>query len=194
MQHTQKNFIALLKAISYKLKAERGFTLIETIFYISIITVVTGVLLITVLNNLTSYNKSESRQNMFANANDALETIIRDTKYAKSIYTPTSIFDNDAGQLSLETAIGAPTGEITTFVDFYLDNGVVYQKKEGEVALALTSERVVITKLRFSDMTSGTRHSITAEISGRINTDAEGGSGNTATINLASSAALRGAY
>lgn len=172
----------------------RGFTLIETIFYISIVTVVTSVLLLTVLNNLSAYNKSESQQNMFNNANDALRTIMNEVRYAKSIYTPTSVLLTDAGQLSLETAMNAPTDEETTFVDFYLDNGVIYQKKEGESALALTSDRVVITKLRFADITAGTKHSITAEISGHINTEAGSGAGSTATIDLVSSASLRGAY
>lgn len=172
----------------------RGFTLIETIFYVAIITVVTGILLLTVLNNLSAYNRSESQQNMFQNANDALKTIMNETKYSKSIYTPTSVMDNDAGQLSLETAVNAPTGETTTFVDFYLDNGVIYQKKEGEAALALTSDRVVITVLRFTDIVSGTKHSVKADIHGHINTEASAGSGNTATITISSSASLRGAY
>lgn len=172
----------------------RGFTLIETIFYVSIITIITSVLLLTVLNNLAAYNKSESQQNMFQNAHDALNAIMQDVRYAKSVYTPTSALDADTGQLSLETALGAPTGETTTFVDFYLDNGVIYQKKEGDAALALTSDRVVIEKLRFTDLTSGARHSIGVEINGHINTDAGSATGNTATINLTSSAALRGAY
>lgn len=172
----------------------RGFTLIETIFYVSIVTVVASILLLTVLNNLAAYNKSESQQNMFQNASDALKTIMNEVRYAKSIYTPTSVLDSDAGQLSLETVVNAPTGETATFVDFYLDNGVVYQKREGEEAVALTSDRVVITHLRFTDLVSGAKHSVMAQISGRINTDAGAGSGNAATINLSSSASLRGAY
>lgn len=172
----------------------RGFTLIETVFYVSIVTIVTSILLLTVLNNLTAYNKSESQQNMFQNAHDALEMIISEVRYAKSIYAPTSVLDNDAGQLSLETAVDVPAGETTTFVDFYLDNGVIYQKKEGETAAALTSDRVFITRLRFSDLVSGTQHSVAAQISGRINTEAGGGSGSTAIIDISSSAALRGAY
>lgn len=172
----------------------RGFTLIETVIYVSIVTIVSSILLLTVLNNLAAYNKAESQQNIFQNVNDALATIMSEIKYAKSVYTPTSVLNADAGQLSLETVAGVPTGEETTFVDFYLDNGVIYQKKEGEATLALTSDRVVITQLRFTDMSSGTKHSVTAQIRGHINTSAGSGAGNTAAITLTSSAALRGAY
>lgn len=174
--------------------SSKGFTIIETIMYVSIVTIVTSVLLLTVLNTITAYNKSESQQNIFQNAHDALSTIVSDARYAKSIYTPTTVFDADAGQLSFETAVNAPTGETTTFVDFYLDNGVIYQKSEGEAALALTSERAVITALRFTDVVSGAKHSVMVRIQGHINTDAGAVSGSTATIDISSTAALRGAY
>ena len=57
--------------------------------------------------------------------------------------------------------------------------------------MPLTSERVFITKLRFSQFgTAGVNDSITVEVNGAIN-DSSGKQSNQAAINLKSTAALR---
>lgn len=73
-------------------------------------------------------------------------------KEAKSIYFPTSVFDSHPGQLSLETIKYLPEGEIKTYIDFYLCGTQLCLKKESQDPIALTSDRVKISNLIFSQI------------------------------------------
>ena len=184
--------IKMFQVSSFKFQ-ERGFTIIEMVFYTAIVGIIGSVLTLFLLNSLKAYNKTQAIQHVFNNVNGSLRTITDEIKYARGIYTPTSVLNSDSGQLSLETALNAPAGELTTFVDFYLDNGRIYEKREGLPAVALTSERVFITALRFSSLSNSGKISATTQISGRINT-ASTKPEDQAQLTLSSSAALRGAY
>lgn len=173
---------------------QKGFTLIEMLFYAAIVSIITGVLTVSVANNLKSYSKSEAKQNVLVNVNDALRFIIDEIKYAKSIYTPTSAFGSNNGQLSLETALNAPTGESATYVDYYLDGGRIYEKREGQTALPLTSDRVKVTALIFTDsVATTTKDSITVQIQAKINTPSSLVEDQASTT-VQSTASIRGAY
>ena len=173
---------------------EKGFTLIEILVYAAITAIVTSVIVLFLVSSLNAYNKSQALQNTLNNTNDSLKFIIDEIRYAGSVYTLTSVFNSDNGQLSLETLQNAPSGENSGFTDFYLDNGRIYRKREGYAAMPITSERVFITKLRFSQFgTTGVNDSIAVEVNGTIN-DPGGKQSSQASINLKSTAALRGAY
>src|SRR3989338_4832738 len=184
--------IKMFQVSSFKFQ-ERGFTIIEMVFYTAIVGIIGTVLMLFLFNSLKAYNKTQAVQHVFNNVNGSLRTITDEIKYARGIYTPTSVLNNDSGQLSLETALNAPTGETATFVDFYLDNGRIYEKREGSLAVALTSERVFITALRFSSLSNSGKISATAQITGRINTTSTKPE-DQANLTLTSSASLRGAY
>lgn len=173
---------------------QKGFTIIEMLIYTAVVSIVAGVLTITVASNLKTYGKAEARQNVFVNANDALTLITGEVKYAKSVYTPTSVFNSLNGQLSLETTLNAPAGESAAFVDYYLDGGRIYEKREGQTAISLTSDRVLVTSLLFSKYTATTtKDSIMVQIQARINT-ASGSSTDNASTTVQSTASIRGAY
>ena len=174
--------------------SNKGFTIIEILVYAAITAIVTSVIVLFLVSSLNAYNKSQALQNTLNNTNDSLKFIIDEIRYAESVYTLTSVFNSDNGQLSLETLQNSPSGENSGFTDFYLDNGRIYRKREGYAAIPLTSERVFITKLRFSQFgTTGVNDSIIVEVNGTIN-DPGGKQSNQAVINLKSTAALRGAY
>src|SRR3990167_2577112 len=135
----------MLQATSYKLQANNGFTIIEMVFYTAIVGMIGAVLTLFLLNSLKAYNKTQAIQHVFNNVNGSLKTITDEIRYARSIYTPTSVLDSDSGQLSLETALNPPAGETATFVYFYLENGRIYEKGEGAPAVPRASERVFIT-------------------------------------------------
>lgn len=173
---------------------ERGFTLIEMLIYAAIVSLIASILTISVANNLKSYGKSEARQNVLVNVNDALRFIIDEIKYAKSIYTPTSVFGSSNGQLSLETVYNVPTGESSTYVDYYLDGGIIYEKRESQTPTPLTSDRVTVTSLMFTDsIATSTKDSITVQIQARINSPS-GLSEDHASTTIQSTASIRGAY
>ncbi|MCR4322756.1 MAG: type II secretion system GspH family protein [Candidatus Azambacteria bacterium] len=173
---------------------EHGFTIIEMLIYVGIAGVVIAVITSFLMDNLKAYDKAVARQNVFQNANGALKTIIDEVRYAKSVYIPTSVLDADAGQLSVETVLNAPAGEDIAYVDFYVDNGRVYEKRDGEGATPLTSERVFVEQLRFTKLSAGVgRDSITVRIQARINTQSASLT-EQAHVTVNSSATLRGAY
>jgi len=151
-------------------KNQKGFSLIETIIYIALLGVIISFITSLLVNVMASYNRSQASKIVSNNISLAVDTISKDIRDSKEIYTPTSVFNSDLGQLSLITTFDPPGGHTQRFIDFYLDNGVIYKKKEGYSEYAITSERVFIEKLKFENILSGTRDTIKITIDGRINT------------------------
>ena len=164
------------------------------LMYVGIAGIVMTVITSSLMDNVKAYDKSVAQQNVFQNVNGALRTITDEIRYAKSVYTPTSVLDDDAGQLSVETVLNAPAGENIAYVDFYVDNGRVYEKRDGQGANPLTSERVFVEQLRFTKLSAGAgRDSVAVNIQARINTQSTNPK-DQAHIAVNSSATLRGAY
>lgn len=129
----------------------KGFTLLETLIYVALLTIITTFLASFILDLSRSYTKARIKSEVSSQTQRALETITREIKRAKSVYTPTSYFGtgNAKRQLSLETLSNLPVGENSTFVDFYLDNQKIYLKREGQAIESLTSDLIKITSLTF---------------------------------------------
>jgi len=196
----RKTYNSKPEASSFKLQVssfkfhEKGFTIIEMLMYVGIAGIVMTVITSSLMDNVKAYDKSVAQQNVFQNVNGALRTITDEIRYAKSVYTPTSVLDDDAGQLSVETVLNAPAGENIAYVDFYVDNGRVYEKRDGQGANPLTSERVFVEQLRFTKLSAGAgRDSVAVNIQARINTQSTNPK-DQAHIAVNSSATLRGAY
>lgn len=150
----------------------RGFSLIEAVVYIGLIAIIVSTAIYFLTNLFTTYSKIYAQKEVAVNIQDALNTITQEIKFGKGLYTPTSIFDNDSGQLSIETSQNPPTGETVAYVDFYLDNGRVYVKKENQNTLPLTSNQVKINKLKFTNLSPGSAYPNGAQIfiEGQFNT------------------------
>ncbi|MCK4520777.1 prepilin-type N-terminal cleavage/methylation domain-containing protein [Candidatus Parcubacteria bacterium] len=136
---------------------KNGFTFIEVLVYSAILAVVTGAIVAAMLGLIEFYNISRFNRAVLNNAHSGLNTILLEVKHASSIYTPTS----NVNQLSLETNLNPPSGEINTYVDFYLDNGILCVKREGADAQPLTSEKVEITALTFNYLIDSVKTDIT---------------------------------
>ena len=172
----------------------RGFTLVEMLVYIAIVSIVAGVLTSVLLSNMRAYDKSQARQQVLNNVHDVIRVITEETKYAKSVYTPTTVLASNTGQLSLETTLNPPSGEAVAYVDYYLDSGRIYEKREGQSALPLTSERVFVERVRFERNTvTATQDSVSVAVEARINT-ASTDPADQARVTLTSAASFRGAY
>lgn len=81
----------------------------------------------------------------------AMETMLYEIREAKSVYTPTTT----SNQLSLETTHYLPSGETSTYIDFFLCGDRLCLKKESENPIALTSDRVKVTNLNFTQVATG---------------------------------------
>jgi Tfp pilus assembly protein PilV len=125
-------------------KTQRGFTLIEITIYFTIV----GVVLLSVMGfAIQVMNMSEQSNNFHelqSNINFISDKISTTIKTAESVNNSESIFDNDAGALSLN--MNQPSESPTTF---YLLNEAVYMTEGGSPAIKLTSDYVKCTLLRF---------------------------------------------
>jgi prepilin-type N-terminal cleavage/methylation domain-containing protein len=143
---------------------KRGFTLTEVLVYVAVLSIivlaVSGYLIWTIRSNTKAQVMRETQDN----ARRAMEIMAYEIKEAKSIYTPTSIFDSHPGQLSLETTKYLPQGETKTYIDFYLCGTRLCLKKESQDPIALTSDRVEVNNLVFSQITTGAVPSIQIDL------------------------------
>lgn len=136
-----------------------GFTAIELLAYTGLLAVISIFLIQSLLTLNVSYRKLQGERDAVSSARFAMETIGREVIAAKAIYGSTSVFAVATGQLSLESAWNPVPGEDTGWVDFYVDNRRLYQKREGSAAVPLTSESVLVDSFTVTRVLTGTRES-----------------------------------
>lgn len=169
-----------------------GFTLIELIVYVAIL----GLLSIFIADNLSqivfAFNKARAEREVINNARTSIETITKEIQEASLVYTSSSVFNSTTSQISLMTQNSPPAGHETGYTDIYIDNGRLYLKKEGASALAITSNRVTVTKFRAEHIIQAlNREDIKITLTVIYNTFSQK-LASSATFNA--SVALRGAY
>ena len=178
--------------LPFKLKSGAGITLIEMLVYIAALAIVTLAVSYFFLWAVRSNTKTKVMRETLDNARMAMETMAYETREAKSIYAPTSTFGSHPGQISLETTKYLPTGEDkTTYIDFYLCGDRLCLKKEASLSpIALTSERVEVSNLVFSQIISGGAPSIQIDLTVNFK-NTTGRPEYQAEVNLKSTVSLR---
>lgn len=156
-----KDKIGLIQPSLFKNKSIAGFTLTEVLVYISVLVIIAFSATSFFLWISKSNHKTKAAREVLNNTRRAVEIITYEIREAKSIYTPNSTFSVTSGQLSLETTKYLPEGESTSYIDFYLCEQRLCLKKENQDPIALTSDRVEIEALEFSQIaTTSTAPSI----------------------------------
>lgn len=126
----------------------KSFTLIEMLVYIGVLAIIITAISSFFLWTIRANTKTKVTREALDNARRSMEIIIYETKEAQSVYTPTST----STQLSLETTHYLIQGEKTSYIDFYLCGTQLCLKKESQNPIALTSERVEVKNLFFSQV------------------------------------------
>lgn len=138
-----------------------GFTLIETIIYITIFSILVVVIISFSLWLVSSNTKARTVKETLDNAERSMEIITYEINMARNIYTPTT----SSNQLSLETRNYLPQGEKTSYIDFYLcDSTRLCFKKESQDPIFLTSDNVEVINLVFSRIVTGESPSIRVDL------------------------------
>ncbi len=128
----------------------KGFTLIELVIYMAVFAILITSITLFAISFVKSTTKSRIKKEVSLGTYSAMKAIVYELKRANSVYTPTSIFSNHPGQLSLETSQELPDGEQVTYLDFYLDNdNKLYIKRENQDPQLLISENLRVTNLEF---------------------------------------------
>jgi len=129
-----------------------GFTLIEIIIYVSVLVIVISSVVSFIFWATNSNAKTKSTAEVSDNFRRAMEIMSSEIRESEGVYTPTTA----ANQLSLETKRNLPSGETSSFVDFFLCSTRICLKKEGQNPEALTSDRVEVYNLYFSAVATTT--------------------------------------
>lgn len=169
---------------------QEGFTLMEILIYIGILSLLTGVIISFIIWSMHSNTKARVMRETLYSARRVMEVIIHEIREAESIYTPTSVFDSHPGQLSLQTSKYLPEGEEISFVDFYVCGERICLKKESQESVFLTPDNVKVNNLVFDLVISGEVPSVQVD----LDIDYKNPSDRPeyqASVNLTSSASLR---
>lgn len=181
----------IMNTLKKKIK-QKGFTLVEMLVYVSVLTVISVAIVSFLFWAIKTNAKSRTMAEVSDNARRAMETMVYEIRQATGVYTPTSAFDANPGQLSLETKINPRDNETKTYEDFYLADGKLYLKKEGISPEQITSDQVRVSNLIFKNIgSSGNLANIQINLQVEDN-DSSGRPEFQAEINLISSATLRG--
>lgn len=122
-------------------KRKSGFSLIESLIYITILSV-TAVLVISIILVIAkSYNNLNTLKSINNSAIVSFERITRDIKTANDVLVIDSIFNTHPGKLVLQ--VGATTTE------FYLNQGILRVKENTVDTGPLTQQKSFIDNLVF---------------------------------------------
>jgi type II secretory pathway pseudopilin PulG len=143
----------------YNKKRNKGFSLVETIVYASLLALLVTVItyVITLLFRANSIVKST--RDVENSAIAATDRMIREIRAASSVDLPNSSFGVDDGILSLII----PSGSGTRTVRFYTENSKIMVDDDGVQTGPLTLSSTQVTSLRFYYLTSTTSQAVKFE-------------------------------
>lgn len=127
---------------------KRGFTLLEAVVYIAILSLIFVVAAHTTIVATSAFGKSRVKRALAAEGHAAMERILREVRLAHGIDEEGSVFGANPGALKLETRVSASDATETTRT-FDLLQGVARLTEDGENPLPL-SRGVLITELTFA--------------------------------------------
>ncbi len=134
-----------LKAKTYKLKANHGFTLIEFLIYLALVSVVVTSLILWVLSLTGVRNKNYAVGEVTANRQFILSILTREVKQAEAIIAPA------AGATGATLELDRP-GALPNAI-FRVVDGRLYFEVAGNPPLAVSSRQVEIADLMFRNLT-----------------------------------------
>jgi len=173
-----------LNAKSYKLKA--GFSLVEMLFYVAILTLSLIAVTQTLLVVTRSYGVLRNAQHIEKESAFSLERMLREIRDASDIDDAGSTVGSHPGVLSLRTtdAFGA-----ARTVEFSLVSGKLSLKENGAMTGALTGTSTSISNLVFRKITTPRSKGVKIEMT------MQAGSGHTArSEDFHGTAVLRDSY
>jgi len=127
---------------------KKAFTLIEILTYVAVLALIILTVSSFFLWTTRSNTKAKVMRETLDNSRRAMEMMNYEIREARSIYTPTTT----STQISLETSKNLPTGELTTYLDFFLCGAQLCLKREGQNPIAITLDSVEVKKLEFTQI------------------------------------------
>lgn len=170
---TPKYFFSKVNFFCSCLNKKKGFTLIETLIYVAIISLIMGAFISYSISITNLRNKTYVMQEVQANARMAMEVISNYLRIADAVNMTSSTFDIDPGVLSL-SMVSSTLNPVVFLLD--QDDGVLQMSVGGGEPNNLTSDEVKVTELTFFNFSGSSNKenigiSITVEYSTPISHD-----------------------
>lgn len=143
----------------------KGYTLVEMVIYIAIMSVVLLLIVNTVISLSRSYRDLYALRIVDSTAVDSMERMTREIRGATSVDTVNSTFNTNPGVLTLISTLG----NTSTTTKFYISNGVLKVDVNGAYSGPLSDVDATIDSLTFVKLDSGvsTAVKIDMTVSGR---------------------------
>jgi len=166
---------------------QKGESLIETLIYASILTIMAIAVTQSLLMMMKSYGNIKLHRSMNISVSDAMERITREIRLADSVDIAGSALGTSPGKIKVNTV--DDLGSATT-KEFFLSGTGVYAKEGASTPEALTSSSTEITSLIFRRITAGeVSESVKINLTARVKV------GNLEkTENFYNTAIMRGSY
>jgi len=139
-----------------KEKNSAGFTLVEMLVYLAALVLLVGTVTALLVWLVRASSQVHVQNELVAGVEHALALMTNEIREAKSVYTPATT----SSQLSLQTNNNVPALETSTYVDFFLCGTRLCIKREFQAAQALTSEKIQIQNLEFTQVQTGSAASV----------------------------------
>jgi prepilin-type N-terminal cleavage/methylation domain-containing protein len=130
----------------------KGFSLIEMLVYLTILSLVFIVIVNTMLSFTTSYRTLSAHRIIEHSAMSSLERMTRDIRSATSIDSANSTFGSTTGMLTIVSTHNS----VSTTTKFYLDTGKLKVDVNNTYLGPLTTTNVTVTDLTYTLLTGST--------------------------------------
>jgi len=165
---------------------KKGFTLLETLIYITIFSAIIFVIFKSVTTTLTIHKSIKLSQILESSGTISLERILREIRNASAIDMIGSSFGSTPGVLKLS---GVDNNGVSYTTVFDLSGGILRITKDSGTPNPLTAQNIQITSLIFRNVSNTNSSAVKVEIS-----FSGGVSPNNKILDLFGFAVLRGSY
>ena len=130
--------------------------MVEMVMYAAALVLVVGTVVALLVWVVRANSQVHVRNELVAGMDHGLALLGNEIREAQSVYTPTTALS----QLSLETRNKAPSGETSTYIDFFLCGTRLCVKREFQAPQALTPESIAMQSLEFTLVKTGPAPSV----------------------------------
>ncbi|MFC1623665.1 prepilin-type N-terminal cleavage/methylation domain-containing protein [Patescibacteria group bacterium] len=157
-----KRICSELSAISYRLSAKKnGFSFLEMIIYITILTIVLSLVINLTLLMTKSYSNIKVSHNINNSAISIMERLTREIRWSDSVNEGSSVFGSDLGILVLNTI---DESEEIVETRFYEEGGDFKIKQGIADANVLNDDNVSINKFLLTKVDTGISEMVKIEL------------------------------
>lgn len=142
------------------LKIKTGYTLIEMVIYVSILSLIFFVVINTIISFSGSYRNLKALRSVESSGVNSMERITREIRSSTSVDVTNSFFGTNPGILVLVSS----DGTISTTTKFYVENGVLKVDVNGFFIGPLTVSGSSVDSLIFTRINNGISEAVKIDL------------------------------